>query len=124
MIRLSETKILEDYFIDENGIITDINGIIQETYLHQGRPTFKNVAIYRIMMYTFYEYRDGKIWDIHHIDKNPLNNSLKNLVYLTRAEHNNIHHKGKQYSIETKQKMSLAKKKHVRRNQTKIIRKT
>ena len=39
MIRLSETKVLEDYFIDENGIITDKNGIIQETYLHQGRPT-------------------------------------------------------------------------------------
>jgi hypothetical protein len=114
MIRLSETKVLDDYFIDENGVVTDINGVVQKTYLSQGRPKFKNVAVHRILMYTFYGY---KKLDIHHIDENKLNNTLKNLVYLTREEHTNIHHKGKKspfygqrHSEETKQKLSESHK--------------
>lgn len=107
MIRLSENTILEDYFIDENGVITDINGVIQEIYLNQGRPKFKGTPIHRILMYTFYGYRK---MDIHHIDGNKLNNTLSNLVYLTREEHTKLHHKDKHITKETRRKMSESQK--------------
>lgn len=48
--------------------------------------------------------------DIHHLDQNKMNNSLSNLVYLTRSEHSKLHHKRKTLSEETKKKMSEAAK--------------
>ena len=132
MIRLGKDKTLDNYFIDENGVITDLNGNIQKVYFCGGdRPIFKGVPIHRIMMYTFYGYRDGEEWAIHHLDENKKNNSLNNLVYLTHSEHMRIHSLnrseetkrknsiahlgnknmyGKHHSIETKQKISAAKK--------------
>ena len=71
-------------------------------------------------MYTFYEFRDGHKWVIHHIDENKFNNKLSNLVYITRSEHTRLHstgHKGywlgKKHTIETKRKMSKAQKNKV-----------
>lgn len=117
MIRLSETKTLDNYFIDENGVITDLNGNVQKIHLHHGRPHFKSAKVYQIQMWTNYGWRDGKIWDIHHLDENPLNNSLSNLVYLTRSEHMRNHKKGKNHPLygnhhseETKRRMSESKK--------------
>lgn len=111
MIRLSKDKFLDDYFIDINGVITDKNGAIQKISIHyDNRPYFMNIQIHRIMMYTYYEYRDGHKWDIHHIDKNPLNNKLNNLIYLTHAEHTKIHNNGKIVSEETKRKISESHK--------------
>ena len=37
MIVLNKDKILKDYFIDENSVITDQFGNIQEPYLRNGR---------------------------------------------------------------------------------------
>lgn len=85
MIRLSETKTLDNYFIDENAVITDENGTVQHQYLRNGRPCFKGQYIHKIMMNTFFGYRDGHEWNIHHLDENPLNNKLLNLIYLTRV---------------------------------------
>lgn len=45
---------------------------------------------------------------IHHIDENPLNDRLDNLVLLTNAEHLSIHHRGKKMSDEQKLKLSIA----------------
>ncbi len=114
MIVLGKDKTLDNYFIDENGVITDQFGNIQELKFYGGeRPCFKGVPIHRIMMYTFYGYRNGKQWAIHHLDENKLNNSLNNLVYLTRLEHIKLHKKGnknkfygKHHTEETKRKIS------------------
>lgn len=113
MIVLGKDKTLDNYFIDENGVITDLNGEIQKLSVYHGRPHFKGVKVYQIQMWTNYGYRDTKIWDIHHIDENKLNNSLSNLIFLTRSEHAILHTKGKHHSFyrkhhneETKQKIS------------------
>ena len=59
---------------------------------------FKSMAIHKIQAHTHLCYKKG--FDIHHIDKNKLNNSLSNLVYLTKSEHTKIHVKN--MSEETK----------------------
>lgn len=108
MIRFKD-QILEDYFIDPvTAVITDQNGVVQETYLHHGRPVFKGMGIHCIMAHTFYGYRPG--YDIHHLDENKLNNALSNLEYLSRSEHIRLHTKGKEKSDETRTKLSAALK--------------
>lgn len=47
---------------------------------------------------------------IHHIDKNPLNNSLENLKIVSNSEHTRIHHKGKIRSEESNRKQSETRK--------------
>ena len=108
MIRYKDT-ILENYFIDPvTAIITNSKGEIQETTIHNGRLCFKGHGVHQIQLHTHLGYK--KNYDIHHLDENKMNNSLSNLVYLTRSEHVKIHHKGKHHSEETKRKMSDAKK--------------
>jgi hypothetical protein len=46
-------------------------------------------------MWTKYGWRDTKIWVIHHVDEDKLNNSISNLVFMTRREHTSIHFKNK-----------------------------
>ena len=104
-------KIFPDYFIDPvTAIITNSKGEVKETKINEcGRPCFHCMEIHKIQIHTHLGYKKG--FDIHHIDKNKLNNSLSNLVYLTKSEHTKIHNKiGKKLSDETKQKMSEAKK--------------
>lgn len=89
MIRLSKTRTLDNYFIDENAVITDINGNVQKQNTNvDGRPVFKGFFIHRIMMYTFYGYKE---LDIHHMDRDKQNNKLSNLIYLTKSEHMSLH---------------------------------
>ena len=115
MIILGKDKIDERYNIDDNGVITDLQGNIQELDNQQGRLRFKGVPIHQIVMYTKFEYRNGNDWEIHHIDEDKLNNNINNLQYLTPSEHTKLHHKGKKskawnkgkrdiYSDETKKK--------------------
>lgn len=105
MIVIGKDKTLDNFFIDENGVITDLNGNQQKTSI-QIYEWFKGAKVHQIMMYTFYGYRDNKEWVIHHKDENRLNNSLNNLVYLTRKDHIIVHKKGKKLSEETKDKIS------------------
>lgn len=118
MIVLGKDKTLDNYFIDENGVITDQFGNVQKVG-GKTRPYFKSVGVHKILMWTNYGYRDTKIWAIHHLDENKLNNSLSNLVFLTRSEHMRIHKKGNKnpnfgihFSEEHKQKISEAMKGH------------
>ena len=115
MIVLNKNKVLNDYFIDENGVITNKDGVIQKTQIYGNRYYFKNQYVHKIMMYTFYGYKKG--YDIHHVDGNKQNNKLENLVYLTHSEHSSLHrkgkpiwNKGKHLSEETKRKISETKK--------------
>ena len=124
MIRFKD-KILEDYFIDpETAVITDKNGVIQPAKMKHGRPCFRGMYVHRIMANTFFGYKPG--YDVHHIDENPLNNTLSNLMYLTRSEHHRLHvtellhdetrkklsvvWKGRHHSAETRLKMSKSQK--------------
>ena len=112
MIRFKD-KIFEEYFIDPvTVVITDSNGVVQKTYLHQGRSTFKRMPVHCIMAHTFYGYKPDYV--VHHLDENKLNNRLSNLVYLTKAEHSRLHSRGKAYmlgknlSMETRAKISMS----------------
>ena len=115
MIRYKDI-ILEDYLIDpETAVITNSKGEIQETKINKrGRPCFHSMAIHRIQVHTHLGYKLGM--DIHHLDENKLNNSLSNLIYLTKSEHAKIH--GENMSEETKRKM---KKLNLEMNGTKLI---
>lgn len=116
MIVIGKDKVDQNFNILADGTITDLNGNIQECHLDRGRPYFKNVKLHKIQMWTNYGWRDGHTWNIHHLDENKLNNSLSNLVFMTRSEHSYLHLKGKQYRLghhhsdESKAKMSIAHK--------------
>lgn len=121
MIILSKNKVDERYNVSDDGIITDSNGTEQEIKIQHNRPIFKGVAIHRILMWTKYGYRDTKIWAIHHLDENKLNNNINNLIFLTRSEHTKLHKTGKyiginnpfygkKHSEETRKKMSETRK--------------
>ena len=105
-------KILEDYFIDPvTAIITNDKGEVQKTYIKDGRQYFHCIAIHAIQAHTHYGYKKGLV--IHHLDKNPMNNTLENLVYLTQSEHVAIHNKDKKgfkHSEETKRLFSEKRK--------------
>lgn len=62
----------------------------------------------KIRLHTFiWETHNNKIVPknhvIHHVDFNPLNNSIENLELLTKSEHQKIHYK--QFSTEQKEKV-------------------
>ena len=108
MIILGKDKVDERYNIDNNGVITDLNGNIQETSLCNNRPMFRSQKIHKILMWTKFGWRDTKIWDIHHLDENKLNNSIDNLVFLTHSEHRKLH--ANNMSNETRKKLSACNK--------------
>lgn len=116
MIRLGKDKPDKRYNISDEGIITDLNGNVQELKIAKGRSYFKSVVVHKIQMWTNFGWRDGKVWAIHHLDENKLNNSLSNLVYLTRSEHIRLHNKGNKkhlgfhHSEESKKKISESMK--------------
>ena len=115
MIRYKDT-ILEEFFIDPiTADITNSKGEIQKTLIKNGYAYFKSMAIHKIQVHTHIGYKFGM--DIHHIDENKMNNSLSNLVYLSKSEHMKIHKKGEKHpmygklvSEETKRKLSEAAK--------------
>ena len=101
--------ILENFFIDPvTAIITNSKGEVQNTYILNERPYFKGHGVHKWQAHTHYGWKEGM--DIHHLDENKLNNSLSNLVYLTRNEHMKIHSETRELSEETKKKLSAAAK--------------
>lgn len=55
-----------------------------------GMKTTKSLHVY------IWEFNHGceidSGWVVHHVDHNPLNNEIENLVAMTRAEHSRLHH--------------------------------
>lgn len=45
---------------------------------------------------------------VHHIDENPSNDHIDNLMIVTAAQHRNIHRKP--FTMETRRKMSITKR--------------
>lgn len=112
MIRLGKDKVDERFNILNDGTIVDLDGNIKNCYLKNGRLYFRSVKVHMIQIWTNFGYRDTKKWAIHHLDENPLNNSLDNLIFMTRSEHMRLHknHSGHHHSEESKAKMSIAHK--------------
>ena len=92
-------------------------GEVQKTHVYKGRPIFRRMGVHCIMAHTFYGYKPG--YDVHHKDENKLNNSLSNLMYLTKAEHSSLHKKGKHPSDESRAKMSAFQKGRPKSEETK-----
>lgn len=61
-------------------------------------------------------------YDVHHIDHNPLNNSIYNLELIEQHKHRSEHNKGKIFSEETRKKLSEVHKgfKHSKESKEKM----
>ena len=57
------------------------------------------------------EYFSLAGYEIHHLDKNTVNDSLDNLIVLTKRQHSSLHMRGRVLTKETKLKMSLSAQK-------------
>lgn len=106
-LRYKNTEI-KGFFIDQNGKIYDEKGNEQKQKLYTGSPYyfFKSHKVHIMLAHSFFAYKPGYV--VHHKNFDKTNNSLDNLVYLTREEHTKIHMTGKAISAETKKKMSVA----------------
>lgn len=81
-----KNSIIPGYFIDENGKIYDSNGVQQELKLYPGQCNhpyyfFKSHEVHKMMCHSFFGYKEG--FDVHHINRNKLDNRISNLQYLT-----------------------------------------
>lgn len=91
-------KVYENYLIDENGIIYDLEGNVQQKKSRSdGRYYFKGKAVYRLVMHSHKEYLKG--FQIHHLNEDKSDDRLENLVYLTISEHKSIHNIGNKYGL-------------------------
>lgn len=70
----------------------------------------KRIDEHRLIMQNVLGRKLARNEVVHHIDGNKSNNSLENLVVMTRSEHSAMHQKGKKNSDETRLKMSNALK--------------
>lgn len=98
MIRYKD-DIFEDYFIDKNtGIITRRDGSEVETRIHgpylcikkEGKLNGLPIHVIQVHTHIGYSPEMSKL-HVHHLDDNPLNNALDNLVLLTNSEHQKLH---------------------------------
>lgn len=100
----------EDVAIDLKGRIYNVktNETIK-TRICRGREFYKRYGVHTIQVSS-----NSNAWfpgcDVHHLDKNPLNNALSNLVCLSKSEHISLHTKSKPKSDEARQNMSDAHK--------------
>ena len=89
----------------------EFNGKIYKRYPNGKHPNYfywkygrrcKGTSLHRAV----WEYYNGEIpkgYDIHHIDGNPLNNSIENLSCVSKSEHQKIHYKDKLGSLSKEQ---------------------
>lgn len=82
----------EHMHVTYQGKIYRVHVLVAEVFLNKNKPI------------------DGKTFAVHHIDENPENNNIENLVILTHSKHAALHHTGKIVSEETRKKMSEAMK--------------
>ena len=74
-------------------------------YAEKVKYKSKHIFIYEC----FYGIVDSKIYQIHHLDNNPINSNLNNLQKLTITEHGQITHSGKKKISPSKLKIAIWK---------------
>lgn len=93
-------------------------------YIHQKYPAVsiynKKIHIHRLLMmyWANQKYIDKNIY-VHHIDKNKLNATRENLLFIDSKEHQSMHNKGKTNS--EKQKLKTIESNHKRKGVKKGI---
>ena len=99
---INDKKVKDIYEINNFGVIKNKNTgyIISQRISNDGyyivtleskkkKGTCKR-RVHRLVMQTFESIKDYEIMEVHHIDKNKLNNNIFNLRWLTREEHTKI----------------------------------
>jgi hypothetical protein len=84
--------------VSNKGRIKINDGIVKQ---HQETPgylyadTYKSKFVYRLVAETWLERPDGDIkgLEVHHIDNNGFNNTVENLLWVTKKFHGRIDHK-------------------------------
>lgn len=75
------------------------------TLCQNGNQTTKYIHILEFEIFNDYKLKDNEC--VHHIDKNPNNNFICNLIKMNKSDHNIFHHKNKILSEEIKNKISI-----------------
>lgn len=106
-------------------IVNVLKQDISSEWHHRVCLSGKNKLVHRIVAIAFIEtpekYKDIplKKLDVHHIDKNPHNNSVDNLMWMTKEEHLSHHHSGMHFSKETLELFSKQRKGRKHSDETK-----
>lgn len=98
------TKIINgfsNYTISDEGVCRNIkSGKIVKVHIHKRSPEiqirndngeYKHLIISKLVMMTFRPIAEMEKMQVHHLDKNKLNNNLKNLIWVTPEQHSYIH---------------------------------
>lgn len=83
-------------------------GLVNENNQGYYRLT-NNELLHRKVWEEYYGQKIPEGYVIHHIDHNPLNNSISNLQLMTFEDHARLHHKGKVTKEEVKEELSRQK---------------
>ena len=89
---------------------------IKHIYIHQKYPAIsihnKKLHIHRLLMMYWSNQKniDNEIY-VHHIDKNKMNATRQNLMFMNKKEHQSIHNKNKINSEKQRQATILSNKK-------------
>lgn len=106
----SGLKASEDGDVMKNGkIIIGIlgkNGYMRVSY--RSKHYYVHILVAEVFLNGNKPLPEGYV--VHHINENPEDNRVENLLILSHKEHTALHHKGKVLTDETKRKMSEAKK--------------
>ena len=78
------------YFVSSEGKVYDIDGIEQSLRLHRGYVYFKRRTVHRLVAKAYCEEWFDEC-EVHHVDRNKLNNNASNLVCISKLEHKKIH---------------------------------
>ena len=86
--------------------------ILDRSYyrISKGNPSNYQKYLHRLIFEDFYGFEVPKGFVVHHKDGNKLNNCILNLQLMREKDHRSLHNKGKKHSLESRMKMSKAKK--------------
>lgn len=106
MIRF-QNRIYEEYSIDpETGVMTDKDGNVLKPHVSRKHLYVKKFPVHCVQAHTAWGYKRGMV--VHHIDHDPLNNALSNLVYMTKSEHITHHKTGAHWTLSEQAKKNIA----------------
>lgn len=79
---------------------------VTRNYFHKGINN--KITFLHRYIWEKHNGKQPKGYEVHHVDDNPANNKIDNLILLTKAEHCKVTWTGKKHSDESKKKMSIS----------------